>query len=70
METVKHTLIGLSIFGAITLLIMLIEDLTIDLLAMNKEQVGTSLMVIALLIIAKPFGELSVSVYNNTFLKK
>ena len=66
MENIKHFGIGIGIFAVITALIFGFEYLTIDILAVEKEQVGTLLMILALLIIAKPFGELSVSVYNNT----
>ena len=70
METLKHFGIGIGIFAVITALVFGFEYITIDILNMSKENVGTTLMVLALLIIAKPFGELSVSVYNNTFNKK
>lgn len=49
---------------------MLVEYITVDLMSLNSEQVGTGLMILALLIIAKPFGELSVSVYNNSIKKQ
>ena len=65
MENIKHFGIGIGIFAVITALIFGFEYLTIDILAMEKEQVGTLLMILALMIIAKPFGELSLSVYNN-----
>ena len=65
MENIKHFGIGIGIFAVITALIFGFEYLTIDILAMEKEQVGTVLMILALMIIAKPFGELSLSVYNN-----
>ena len=70
METLKHFGIGIGLFALITLTIKTIEYITVDLMSLNSEQVGTGLMILALLIIAKPFGELSLSVYNNTFLKK
>ena len=70
METLKHFGIGIGIFAVITALVFGFEYITIDILNMSKENVGTTLMVLALLIIAKPFGELSVSVYKNTFNKK
>ena len=70
METIKHFGIGLGLFALITLTIMLVEYITVDLMSLNSEQVGTGLMIIALLIIAKPFGELSVSVYNNSIKKQ
>lgn len=66
METLKHFGIGIGLFALITLTIMTIEYITVDLMSLNSEQVGTGLMILALLIIAKPFGELSVSVYNNS----
>jgi len=65
MENIKHFGIGIGIFAVITAVIFGFEYLTIDILAMEKEQVGTLLMILALMIIAKPFGELSLSVYNN-----
>ena len=70
MENIKHFGIGIGIFAVITALIFGFEYLTIDILAMEKEQVGTLLMILALMIIAKPFGELSVSVYNNNIKKQ
>ena len=66
METLKHFGIGIGLFALITLTIMTIEYITVDLMSLNSEQVGTGLMILALLLIAKPFGELSVSVYNNS----
>ena len=66
METLKHFGIGIGLFALITLTIMTIEYVTVDLMSLNSEQVGTGLMILALLLIAKPFGELSVSVYNNS----
>ena len=65
MENIKHFGIGIGIFAVITAVIFGFEYLTVDILAMEKEQVGTLLMILALMIIAKPFGELSLSVYNN-----
>ena len=70
MENIKHFGIGIGIFAVITALIFGFEYLTIDILAMEKEQVGTTLMVLALLIIEKPFGELCISVYNNSIKKQ
>lgn len=70
METFKHFGIGIGIFAVIALLVSAFEYITVDIFSMSKENVGTTLMVLALLIIAKPFGELSLSVYNNTFNKK
>ena len=69
METLKHFGIGIGLFALITLTIMTIEYITVDLMNLNSEQVGTGLMILALLLIAKPFGELSVSVYNNSIKK-
>jgi len=65
MENIKHFGIGAGLFALLTLAIMLVEYITVDLMSLNSEQVGTGLMIVALLLIAKPFGELSVSVYNN-----
>ena len=66
METLKHFGIGIGLFALITLTIISIEYITVDLMSLNSEQVGTGLMILALLLIAKPFGEFSVSVYNNS----
>ena len=66
METLKHFGIGVGLFALITLTIVGIEYITVDILSMTPKAVGNTLMVLALLIIAKPFGELSLSVYNNT----
>ncbi len=70
METLKHFGIGIGLFGIITLTILGIEYITVDMLSMTPKAVGNTLMILALLIIAKPFGELSVSVYNNTVKKQ
>ena len=70
METLKHFGIGLGLFALITLTILGIEYVTIDILDMTPKAVGNTLMILALLIIAKPFGELSVSVYNNSIKKQ
>ena len=70
METLKHFGIGLGLFALITLTIPGIEYITVDIFDMTPKAVGNTLMILALLLIMKPFGELSVSVFNNTFLKK
>ena len=70
LDNIKYFGIGVGLFALITLFIIGFEYLTVDILAMDKEQVGTLLMILALLIIAKPFGELSVSVYNNSIKKQ
>mgnify|MGYP004184103973 CR=1 FL=1 len=70
MENIKHFGIGAGLFALLTLAIMLVEYITVDLMSLNSEQVGTGLMIVALLLIAKPFGELSVSVYNNNIKKQ
>ena len=70
METLKHFGIGIGLFALITLTIKTIEYITVDLMSLNSEQVGTGLIILALLIIANPFGELSISVYNNTVKKQ
>ena len=70
METLKHFGIGIGLFALITLTIMTIEYITVDIFDMTPKAVGNTLMILALLIIAKPFGELSVSVYNNSIKKQ
>lgn len=70
MENIKHFGIGVGLFALIILTIVGIEYITVDILSMTPKAVGNTLMVLALLIIAKPFGELSLSVYKNTILKK
>ena len=70
METLKHFGIGLGLFALITLTILGIEYVTVDIFDMTPKAVGNTLMILALLIIAKPFGELSLSVYNNTIKKQ
>ena len=70
MENIKHFGIGVGLFALIILTIVGIEYITVDILSMTPKAVGNTLMVLALLIIAKPFGELSVSVYNNTVKKQ
>ena len=70
METLKHFGIGLGLFALITLTILGIEYITVDLIGMTPDTVGNTLMILALVIIAKPFGELSLSVYNNSIKKQ
>ena len=70
METLKHFGIGLGLFALITLTILGIEYITVDLIGMTPDTVGNTLMILALIIIAKPFGELSLSVYNNSIKKQ
>ena len=70
METLKHFGIGLGLFALITLTILTVEYITVDLIGMTPDTVGNTLMILALVIIAKPFGELSLSVYNNSIKKQ
>ena len=70
MENIKHFSIGIALFGIITLTIVGIEYITVDIFDMTPKAVGNTLMILALLIIAKPFGELSISVYNNSIKKQ
>ena len=60
----KHFLLGVTAFAIITGIVLSIEFVLDDMLQVGKETVTTLIMVGALLFIAKPFGELTASVFK------
>ena len=59
----KHFLLGLGVFAGISLLTFGIAEL-LTTLSLEKETIRTIFMVVALAFIAKPFGELTASVFK------
>jgi hypothetical protein len=59
----KHFLLGLGVFAGISLLTFGIAEL-LTTLSLGKETIRTIFMVVALSFIAKPFGELTASVFK------
>ena len=59
----KHFLLGLGVFAGISLLTFGIAEL-LTTLSLEKETIRTIFMVVALSFIAKPFGELTASVFK------
>mgnify|MGYP001159673585 CR=1 FL=1 len=60
----KYFLTGIGIFAGMFGLFAGIEYLLSDVLQQNKQFIGTLLLIGLLLIIAKPFGELTFSVFK------
>ena len=59
----KHFLLGLGVFAGISLLTFGIAEL-LTTLSLGEETIRTIFMVVALSFIAKPFGELTASVFK------
>jgi len=59
----KHFLLGIGAFAGISLVIYAIAGI-LTALTLDKETIGTILMIGALAFIAKPFGELTASVFK------
>jgi CDP-diglyceride synthetase len=59
----KHFLLGIGAFAGISLVIYAIAGV-LTALTLDKETIGTILMIGALAFIAKPFGELTASVFK------
>ena len=59
----KHFLLGIGAFAGISLVIYAIASV-LTALTLDKETIGTIFMIGALAFIAKPFGELTASVFK------
>ena len=59
----KHFLLGIGAFAGISLVIYAIAGV-LSALTLDKETIGTIFMIGALAFIAKPFGELTASVFK------
>ena len=59
----KHFLLGIGIFAGISLVMYALAGV-LTALTLDKETIGTIFMIIALSFIAKPFGELTASVFK------
>jgi CDP-diglyceride synthetase len=59
----KHFLLGIGAFAGISLVIYAIASV-LTALTLDKETIGIILMIGALAFIAKPFGELTASVFK------
>lgn len=59
----KHFLLGIGAFAGISLVIYAIAGV-LTALTLDKETIGIILMIGALAFIAKPFGELTASVFK------
>ena len=59
----KHFLLGIGAFAGISLVIYAIAGV-LTALTLDKDTIGTIFMIGALAFIAKPFGELTASVFK------
>ena len=59
----KHFLLGIGVFAGISLVMYALAGV-LTALTLDKETIGTIFMIIALSFIAKPFGELTASVFK------
>ena len=59
----KHFLLGIGVFAIISLIVYAIAGI-LTALTLDKETIGTIFMIGALAFIAKPFGELTTSVFK------
>jgi CDP-diglyceride synthetase len=59
----KHFLLGIGVFAIISLIVYAIAGI-LTALTLDKETIGTIFMIGALAFIAKPFGELTASVFK------
>lgn len=67
---IKNLGIGLAVFAVITATVFLFKYITMTLFGLDKESVGMLLIVAMLIGFAPLYGEMTVSVYNNTFKKQ
>ena len=67
---IKNLGIGLAVFALITGTVFLFKYITMTLFGLDKESVGMLLIVMMLIGFAPLYGEMTVSVYNNTFKKQ
>jgi len=59
----KHFLLGICVFAGISLVMYAVAGI-LTALTLDKETIGTIFMIGALAFIAKPFGELTASVFK------
>tara|TARA_B110000444_G_C18609482_1_gene486942 strand:+ start:596 stop:790 length:195 start_codon:yes stop_codon:yes gene_type:complete len=59
----KHFLLGIGVFAGISLVVYALAGV-LTALTLDKETIGTIFMIGALAFIAKPFGELTASVFK------
>ena len=59
----KHFLLGIGVFAGISLVVYVLAGV-LSALSLDKETIGTIFMIGALAFIAKPFGELTASVFK------
>ena len=67
---IKNLGIGLAVFAVITGTVFLFKYITMTVFGLDKESVGMLLIVAMLIGFAPLYGEMTVSVYNNTFKKQ
>ena len=67
---IKNLGIGLAVFAVITGTVFLFKYITMTLFGLDKESVGMLLIAIMLIGFAPLYGEMTVSVYNNTINKQ
>ena len=59
----KHFLLGIGVFAIISLVMYALAGV-LTALTVDKETIGTIFMIGALAFIAKPFGELTASIFK------
>ena len=67
---IKNLGIGLAVFAVITGTVFLFKYITMTVFGLDKESVGMLLIAIMLIGFAPLYGEMTLSVYNNTFKKQ
>ena len=67
---IKNLGIGLAVFAVITGGVFLFKYITMTVFGLDKESVGMLLIAIMLIGFAPLYGEMTVSVYNNTIKKQ
>ena len=60
----KSFLIGIGAFAGIFLAVFLIEFVLLDILSLTSDTAGYVILGLCLVAFAKPFGELTASVFN------
>ena len=60
----KSFLIGIGAFAGIFLAVFLIEFVLLDVLSLTSDTAGYVILGLCLVAFAKPFGELTASVFN------
>jgi CDP-diglyceride synthetase len=59
----KHFLLGIGVFSLIAVAIIGAAEL-LALTSLSKDQIGNVLLLIALLFVVKPFGEITASLFK------